>query len=652
MEGDAEVKLELEETEDGDNSGDSFQFMYPKVEIDEEVPMEKEKDFICYVCGRIFAVKGDLTKHIKHIHEAVPGSHFCDVCAKTFKNRSDLYHHKAAVHTIEILKCEKCYVDCKNERALRKHVAKCSKREVPLPIHHCIFCSQTFSIHKSLYTHLDQQHNYAVKRPCDVCGKTFDTPSSLFRHRAQVHKMSTKMESTDYRQPGVHPGETKISTKLECGTGLPIPEVRNYPGGQPVDHNKSTKLECGTGLPSSEAGNCNSSDHRNPIGHPVDHNKPEVEGCTRLPIPEAENSNSSDYRNLGGHPVNPNLSKMECGTRLPIPEVGNYHSSDYRNPGSYLVEQNISTKMECGTGLPIPYLGQYRSSDYSDLVGHPVDIGSNMIKFPGTGNLYPGSLNCPGVISDVATDQYSYEPIISPGKSTLGSTDKSSIDSINEVLNYLKTNSPIEAFKNESINKEQQQQNNPEQFEFQDVNKAMKNEETVMIKEEVPDESQEVPNSQPVLKIKKTRRPRQKVDAMCDTCARVFSCKSLLKKHMKTAHIKPEDSAACEICGKVFKALHLVQHHVREVHSSVTFWCEVCGKTFGSKCNLKRHVETHSTEKMHQCHLCEQSFTTSKYLSHHHIAVHKLEDTPCHVCGKMYKNKYLMRKHFKKYHVN
>jgi len=663
MEGDAEVKLELEEIE-GDNSGDSFQFMYPKVEI-EELPKEKEKDFICYVCGRIFAVKGDLTKHIRHIHEAVPGSHFCDACAKTFKNRSDLYHHKAAVHTIEILKCEKCYVDCKNERALRKHVAKCSKREVPLPIHHCIFCSQTFSIHKSLYTHLDKQHNYAVKRPCDVCGKTFETPSSLFRHRAQVHKMATKLESgaglslikdskynsTDYRKTGVNSVDSKIPTKEDCGSGLPNPEVRSYPVDHPVDHIKSTNFESGAGLPSPQAGNSNSLDHRKP----VDYNKPELEcsSTTRaVPIHEAENSYRSNYRNLGNNPVE-HMSKMGCST-------GNY-LLDNRDPGGHPVNHNISTNIECRSGYPNPYLGHFMSTDSRNLGGYPVDIGSNMIKFPGTGHLYEGSLNCPSVVSDVATNQYPHDPTISPGnspgnilgKSAVGTTDKSSINSINEVLNYLKTDSTMNE-SNLSISKEQQHihQKLDEQFEFEDDNKAMKNEESFMIKEEVPDESQEIPNSQLLLKVKKTRRPRQKVEAMCDTCARVFSCKSLLKKHIQTAHIQPEDSAACEVCGKVFRALHLVQHHVREVHSSVTFWCEICGKTFGSKSNLKSHVQTHSTEKMHQCHLCEQSFNTSKYLSHHHIAVHKLEDTPCHVCGKMYKNKYLMRKHFKKYHVD
>ena len=66
-----------------------------------------------------------------------------------------------------------------------------------------------------------------------------------------------------------------------------------------------------------------------------------------------------------------------------------------------------------------------------------------------------------------------------------------------------------------------------------------------MINEEHPAVTLEVPYSQPVLKLKKPRKSRRKKESVCGICEREFPCKSLLRRHMKTAHIKPEVSAAC-----------------------------------------------------------------------------------------------------------
>jgi len=185
MEFEGDIKQENEDDlEDNDNLEDgSESIMYPKIEL-----RVKDGIFICYVCGKSFGNKGDMKKHISRIHESVPGSVVCDQCPKTFKNSGDLYHHKAQVHTHEILKCERCFVDCKNKNALRKHVKKCSKKEVPSPIILCQFCDQTFSIHKTLYKHLKQQHNHIGREfKCDVCEKQYDRQLNLTRHIKRHH---------------------------------------------------------------------------------------------------------------------------------------------------------------------------------------------------------------------------------------------------------------------------------------------------------------------------------------------------------------------------------------------------------------------------------------------------------------------------------
>jgi len=461
---DNEIKQEIEC--EVDISENSIELMYPKVEIE----VSKDNDFICYVCGRIFGVKGDLSKHIKRIHEAIPGSHVCDICAKTFKNRSDLYHHNAQVHEFELLKCEKCSVDCKNERALRKHVARCSKREKPLPIHYCILCSQTFSLHKTLYAHLNQHHNN-VELFCDVCDKNFELPSEMFKHRVQVHKLTSKIN-------GLYQDSIIADPKIF----KPVREETYTP-----------------------------------------------------------------------------------------------HKSDDVIPSTTLKSENIAKLggRDCGW-----------------------ENGSSIIKDPFPFN-YFSHMNIANLENRV--------------------NDSTGPDYSSRLINH-------------------------------DDHEVVKTEhEYFKIKEEVSDNADATWIEKVPLKAKKVKT---KSGCMCDTCARIFPTPSLLKKHMRTAHIKPEDSTACEICGKIFRAPHLVQHHVREVHSSVTFWCEICGKQFGSKVNLKRHVQRHTTEKLFPCNLCDLSFATPNYLKHHHTAVHDRQDTPCDVCGKMYKNKYLMRKHYKKYHEN
>jgi len=69
---------------------------------------------------------------------------------------------------------------------------------VPLPLISCTFCAQTFSIHRSLYKHLKQQHNQQVSESeCDVCGKLFDIPSKLDRHKKRAHKTPSKTEENN-----------------------------------------------------------------------------------------------------------------------------------------------------------------------------------------------------------------------------------------------------------------------------------------------------------------------------------------------------------------------------------------------------------------------------------------------------------------------
>eukprot|EP00092_Neocalanus_flemingeri_P004877 GFUD01005248.1.p1 GENE.GFUD01005248.1~~GFUD01005248.1.p1 ORF type:complete len:231 (+),score=39.80 GFUD01005248.1:44-736(+) len=220
------VVTDVKQEDEMELDDESEHLLYPKIEL--KVKKEK-KQCICYVCGKSFGNKGDLSKHISRIHEAVQGSKVCDQCAKTFKNNGDLYHHKAQVHTHEILKCAMCSVDCKNRNALRKHEKKCGKKDVPLPLLPCTFCDLTFSIHRSLYKHLKQQHNHVESESeCDICGKMFERASILIRHKKKYHdieecngrfvtnnKLNSPLDYENVREPPVSEEKTLFCVQSE-----------------------------------------------------------------------------------------------------------------------------------------------------------------------------------------------------------------------------------------------------------------------------------------------------------------------------------------------------------------------------------------------------------------------------------------------------
>lgn len=221
-----DIKQENEdELEDESNSA-----MYPEIEL-----KVKSDIFICYVCGKSFGNNGDMKKHVIRIHESVPGSVVCDECPKTFKNTADLYHHKAQVHTHEILKCERCFVDCKNKNALRKHEKKCSQKEVPTPIIFCQFCDQTFSIHKTLYKHLKQQHNHVGREfKCDVCGKQYDRKVNLTRHLKKHHG--------DYTKDPIRTKSATVMGSVECSERKIHTQPANIEDSEPSPSKESVMI--------------------------------------------------------------------------------------------------------------------------------------------------------------------------------------------------------------------------------------------------------------------------------------------------------------------------------------------------------------------------------------------------------------------------
>ena len=118
----------------------------------------------------------------------------------------------------------------------------------------------------------------------------------------------------------------------------------------------------------------------------------------------------------------------------------------------------------------------------------------------------------------------------------------------------------------------------------------------------------------------------KKFSTQCPHCNMIITGKKSFKRHLRNTHqmLMPRDGeeVQCQVCGKTLKHLQILKTHMKEVHGDRSYTCNICGLNLSCQRNLNTHMITHTTPSI-----------------------------PCDQCGKLFKRKYAVKNHIKKFHM-
>ncbi|MBN3283920.1 MYNN protein, partial [Polyodon spathula] len=126
-----------------------------------------------------------------------------------------------------------------------------------------------------------------------------------------------------------------------------------------------------------------------------------------------------------------------------------------------------------------------------------------------------------------------------------------------------------------------------------------------------------------------------KMKPVCNTCGKVFSEASSLRRHMRIHKgVKPY---VCQLCEKAFTQCNQLKTHVRTHTGEKPYQCDMCDKGFAQKCQLVFHSRMHhGEEKPYKCDICGLQFATSSNLKIHSRKHSGEKPYVCERCGQRF----------------
>ena len=143
----------------------------------------------CLLCGRAFALKKYLSRHIQTVHG--DKIHQCTKCNKFYRSIKTFREHNCPTvsdndkEKFTCLICDKVFVkETYMKRHMKTHRNKNDATEDLVFI--CEICAKHFDTHRNLLRHR-RMHSAQTVYSCDQCDRQFMRKDSLDSHLAVAH---------------------------------------------------------------------------------------------------------------------------------------------------------------------------------------------------------------------------------------------------------------------------------------------------------------------------------------------------------------------------------------------------------------------------------------------------------------------------------
>ncbi len=101
--------------------------------------------------------------------------------------------------------------------------------------------------------------------------------------------------------------------------------------------------------------------------------------------------------------------------------------------------------------------------------------------------------------------------------------------------------------------------------------------------------------------------------------------------------IMENNDRLCRFCAKEFTGRSCLDRHLRTVHFKILCYkCKECGKKFTEKFSAKKPVDISHLKLRFKCEVCNKTFKRKQSAKEHHIAVHLKETIKCKMCNKTF----------------
>ncbi|XP_015523679.1 zinc finger protein 502 [Neodiprion lecontei] len=146
---------------------------------DDDLPLEGLQ---CTQCGKLFATKGNLKRHIS-THSGLRFN--CSTCGKEFSRLDKLKDHEQSKHKAEIFGASDDEDEDTDNESRPNEGAESKRKEKKCRPHQCAMCPKAFAQAQSLANHMERHKR--IKEPqkrflCEVCSKCFAQSGSLVAH--------------------------------------------------------------------------------------------------------------------------------------------------------------------------------------------------------------------------------------------------------------------------------------------------------------------------------------------------------------------------------------------------------------------------------------------------------------------------------------